>query len=143
MEVEIQEICEKDYPEVVAIWENDLGHKITLEQLALKTDMMNRDDAYDTFVAVSEEKVVGFITIEESMDLVSPIGCLRINGIAVRHEYQRRGIGTKLMAHAEAFAKENGLSSIILNSGVKRKAAHAFYKSLGYDMDSYCFDKRI
>ena len=143
MEVEIRKKCEKDYPEVVSIWENDLGYKITLEQLALKTDMMNRDDAFETFVAVSEEKVVGFITIEQSLDLVSPIGCLRINGLAVGHEYRRRGIGTKLMAHAEAFAKENGLSSIILNSGVKRKTAHAFYKSLGYDMDSYCFDKRI
>ena len=68
MNIEIREINESDYTEVVSIWENDLGCKITLEQLALKTEMMNRDEAYKTFVAVVENEVAGFIMVEQSLD---------------------------------------------------------------------------
>ena len=143
MEIEIRKIIETDYPEVVSIWENDMGYKITLEQLALKTDMMGKDEAYETFVAIYEDKVAGFIIVEQSLDIVSPVGCLRINGLAVRHEYHRRGIGTKLMMRAEEFAKEKGLSSVILNSGMQRIEAHNFYEKLGFCKDSFCFDKRL
>jgi len=43
----------------------------------------------------------------------------------------------------ENYAKEAGISFIILNSGFKRTDAHAFYEHNGYDKDSYCFDKTI
>ena len=41
------------------------------------------------------------------------------------------------------YAKEAGISFIILCSGVKRTNAHAFYEHNGYDKDSYCVDKNI
>jgi GNAT superfamily N-acetyltransferase len=109
----------------------------------MKIEMMNKDEGYKTFVALMGNKIVGFVAIEQSLDFVSPIGCLRINDLAVIHEYRRKGIGTKLMMHAEEYAKEKGLSSVILNSGIQRKDAHAFYEKLGYDKTSYCFAKKV
>ncbi|MBP1996947.1 hypothetical protein J2Z66_008625, partial [Paenibacillus eucommiae] len=41
------------------------------------------------------------------------------------------------------YAKDSGISSIILCTGMKRTDAHAFYEHNGYDKDSYCFDKII
>ena len=53
------------------------------------------------------------------------------------------GIGKRLLEHMENYAKDKGISSIVLNSGVQRTAAHAFYQHNGYDKGSWCFSKRI
>ncbi|WP_268894989.1 GNAT family N-acetyltransferase [Paenibacillus albilobatus] len=66
-----------------------------------------------------------------------------MQGLAVKKELQNSGIGTKLLKHTENYAKEMGISSIILCSGFKRTDAHAFYVHNGYDKVSYCFDKVI
>ncbi|MGX7098585.1 GNAT family N-acetyltransferase [Globicatella sanguinis] len=53
-------------------------------------------------------------------------------GLAVLPTYQGRGIGRKLMAAVESFAKNNQLSFIRLNSADYRHEAHAFYEAIGY-----------
>lgn len=87
--------------------------------------------------------MVGFVTIFQALSVGDSIGYLHIQGLAVKKELQNSGIGTKLLRHTENYAKEMGISSIILCSGFKRTDAHAFYMHNGYDKDSYCFDKVI
>ncbi len=94
-------------------------------------------------VAVSENIVVGFITVMQTLAMGFTVGHLFVQGFAVKNEVQNKGIGTKLLKHVENYAKELGFSYIILNSGFKRTDAHAFYEQNGFDKDSYCFDKRI
>ena len=67
------------------------------------------------------------------------------NGIfkIIKKEKQNMGIGKKLLEYMEQYAKDKGISSIVLNSGVQRTAAHAFYQNNGYDKRSWCFSKRI
>lgn len=81
--------------------------------------------------------MVGFVTIVQALSVGVPIGYLHIQALAVKKEFQRGGIGTKLLRHTENYAKEIGISSIILCSGFKRTDAHAFYEHNGYDKDSY------
>ena len=49
--------------------------------------------------------------------------------------YQRRGIGRALMEAAENWGREQGISKARLNSGSSRKAAHEFYRAIGYDSE--------
>ncbi|CAM4454171.1 GNAT family N-acetyltransferase [Paenibacillus xylanexedens] len=144
MDIKIREIISDDYAEVVSLWNdvleirnvNDANFRVTMEE-------MNKAGNYKTFVALIENNVVGFVTIVQALSVGVPIGYLHIQALAVKRDLQHRGIGTKLLRLTENYAKERGISSIILCSGMKRTNAHAFYEHNGYDRDSYCFDKMI
>lgn len=53
--------------------------------------------------------------------------------LAVKEEYRRLGIATKLMNQAEEMAKKEESKRIWLFSGFHRENAHALYRKLGYD----------
>ncbi|WP_018759773.1 GNAT family N-acetyltransferase [Paenibacillus terrigena] len=144
MEIKIREIVANDYTEVVFLWNDVLGvRNVNSENFRVTMEDMDKDGNYKTFVALFENDVVGFVTIVQALSVGSPIGYLHIQGLAVKKELQHSGIGTKLLKHTENYAKEMGISSIILCSGFKRTDAHAFYEHNGYDKESYCFDKII
>jgi ribosomal protein S18 acetylase RimI-like enzyme len=54
---------------------------------------------------------------------------VRLRQMAVAKEYQRMGVGTRLIAHAEAFLGRRGYRQIVLHA---RETAMAFYERLGY-----------
>jgi GNAT superfamily N-acetyltransferase len=55
-----------------------------------------------------------------------------IQGIVVERDWRGRGIGRRLMAEAEEFARRRGVGYVRLRSGSQRAEAHRFYESLGY-----------
>ncbi|MFD2611581.1 GNAT family N-acetyltransferase [Paenibacillus gansuensis] len=65
---------------------------------------MSRAGNYKTFVALLENQVVG----------------------SVHKDFQRHRVGTELLRYTENYAKDSGISSIILCTGMKRTDAHAF-----------------
>lgn len=144
MEIKIREVAANDFTEVVFLWNDVLGiRNVNDENFRVTMEKMNKDGNYKTFVALFENDVVGFVTIVQALSVGVPIGYLHIQALAVKKEFQHSGIGTELLRYTENFAKEMGISSIILCSGFKRTDAHAFYEHNGYDKDSYCFDKII
>lgn len=144
LEITIREVVANDYTKVVFLWNDVLGiRNVNDENFRVTMEKMNRDGNYKTFVALYSNDVVGFVTIVQALSVGAPIGYLHIQALAVKKEFQHSGIGTKLLRHTENYAKEIGISSIILCSGFKRTDAHAFYEHNGYDKDSYCFDKII
>jgi ribosomal protein S18 acetylase RimI-like enzyme len=144
MEIKIREVVANDYTEVVFLWNDVLGvRNVNIENFRVTMENMNKAGNYKTFVALFENEVVGFVTIVQALSVGSSNGYLHIQGLAVKKELQHSGIGTELLRHTENYAKEMGISSIILCSGFKRTDAHAFYVHNGYDKDSYCFDKII
>jgi GNAT superfamily N-acetyltransferase len=144
MEIVIREIALSDYSEVVLLWNEVLGnHNVNYENFCITMEKMNDNGNYKTFVALSENRVVGFIAVMQALAVGFSIGYLHIQGLAVQKEIQHKGIGSKLLNHAENYAKEAGISSVILCSGFRRTDAHAFYEHSGYAKDSYCFDKNI
>ena len=143
MEIAIREIEEEDYNAVLSLWK-ELGNKlVTADNIALHYDRVKNDDRYKTFVALLDSKVVGLISSVQSYEVGYEVGFIHIVGLVVRNENQGKGIGTKLLQHFEVYAKDKGVHSIILNTGVQRTGAHAFYKANGYDNHSWCFSKRL
>ena len=144
MEIMIREIAINDYSEVVLLWTEVLGNRnVNIENFHSTMEKMNRNGNYKTFVALFENKIVGFISVMQALAAGFSIGYLHVQGLAVQKDLQHKGIGTKLLSHVEIYAKEAGISSIILCSGFKRTDAHTFYEHNGYDKASYCFDKNI
>ena len=143
MGIIIREIKEQDYVSVVSIGNNELNCKNTIDDAIIHYSRIKDDERYKTFVAVDHSDIVGFISSVWSYDIGYEVGFMHIVGLAVKKEKQNMGIGKKLLEYMEQYAKDKGISGIVLNSGVQRTAAHAFYQNNGYDKRSWCFSKRI
>lgn len=50
-----------------------------------------------------------------------------------------KGYGKALMDHAVAWAKERGCHAIVLDSGLPREEAHAFYERYGFQHCAHCY----
>ena len=57
---------------------------------------------------------------------------LYINHIAVHARARRAGVGTKLLAYAEAEARRLAASDIVLDAWVANEGAVAFFNARGY-----------
>ncbi len=133
----------KDIMFIRDILEKDLGYNCELVNLSKRVEeMMNRDN-YQIFVACDGDKVVGFIGCVNYLAFELENEGMKIIGLAVSKEYRRNGIGTALLKVAENYAKENNIEVVLLNSGLQRTYAHAFYESQGYFKKSYGLIKRI
>lgn len=84
------------------------------------------------FVAECGTKdVVGYCHVERYRVLYFS-AMANILGLAVSAPQQRQGIGSALLAAAERWAQERGLTAVRLNSGIGRSSAHEFYRKSGY-----------
>lgn len=133
----------KDISAIRDILENDLGYNCELDKLNDRIDEMLKRGNYQIFVACDNDKVVGYIGCVSYLAFELDNEGMKIIALAVSKEYRRKGIGTKLLKTAEQWAKENNIEVILLNSGLLREDAHAFYESQGYFKKSYGFIKKI
>jgi len=144
MDIQIREIEERDYRDVLAIWNNELGNQyLTAENFSSHHEQFKRNENYKAFVAVNDDCVVGIIYIMQYAPWGSGGEQIWIQGIAVKENMQGRGIGAKLLAHVENYGREKGAEYITLNTGFRRTAAHAFYKRNGYATGNYNFGKKL
>ena len=143
MEIFIREIEKKDYPDLLSLWNNELGNKnVTTENIAPHYDRIKNDDRYKTYVALLEDDgVAGFISSAQTYAVGFDGSYMQIIAMAVKTENQNKGIGTKLIQSMENYARENGCYSIGVCSGFKRTGAHAFYERNGFEKGSYAFNK--
>lgn len=84
-------------------------------------------------VAEVEGEVVGRLSI--SRDTHPASRHVADLGLLVSRSHRRRGIGRALMAEAEAWAVETGISKIELHVFPHNRAAIALYRSLGYEKE--------
>jgi GNAT superfamily N-acetyltransferase len=98
--------------------------------------LLGRDD---TLLIVAEVggAVAGYLLASVHLTLLANGPVAWIEEVAVDSEYRRSGMGTRLMATAEAWAREQDVAYVSLAS---RRAAD-FYLALGYE-DSAVFFKR-
>lgn len=144
MNIVIREIERKDYEAVAAIWRDVLGFSSATDESVARTyGKMKGDSRYCTFVADADGEIAGFVTTVETLAVDHPDGYIKMNGLAVLPEFQRRGIGKMLMERVEQLAVEWNASAIGLASGFQRAGAHAFYERLGYQKTSFWFRKNV
>jgi len=142
MNITIREIEEKYYLSLLPLW-NQFGGYATEKNIEAHYKRIENYDHYKTFIALNENETVGFITSVQYYGIGIEGSFMIIIGMAVKPEFQKKGIGTKLILKMESYARANGVFSIYLNSDFKRTDAHAFYEHNGYGKHSYGFGKII
>jgi GNAT superfamily N-acetyltransferase len=75
-------------------------------------------------------KIVGWVHVFATLRLVSEVFA-ELGGLVVARDQRRRGVGRLLLAHAQNWAKAQGIDKLRIRSRVNRSDAHAFYEYLG------------
>lgn len=128
---------------VYELLKNELGKNVLVETLENRIDKMLIDDNYKIFVAQKDNETVGFIGVHFGLAFEIDGIVMRIIALAVKEEYQNKGIGTALVKAAEEYARKNGVTVIGVNSGLQRTAAHNFYEKQGFYKKGYSFIKPL
>ncbi|MDZ7652863.1 MAG: GNAT family N-acetyltransferase [Burkholderiaceae bacterium] len=113
---------------------------------SLWAEMIGQPNA-TSFVAESDEEVVGFVNVlfveRDKNPLFQPISFARVGSIGVAEGHRGRGIGRELMRQAEAWASARGARHLSLNVWAFNERAVDLYRELGYDVRSHSMGKRL
>jgi predicted GNAT family N-acyltransferase len=113
----------------------DVRRDVFIEEQGVSEDeeMDGRDDRATQFVAYDEDHPVGTARVREPADSVG-----KVERVAVRETYRRRGVGRALMNRVEAWADDHGLETLKLHA---QTHVEQFYADLGYETTSDVFEE--
>ncbi len=106
-------------------------------------------DAYLTFLIDQCRRLAGRVLVAEDGRRIAGFVCVLgkvmpgqpeeppaeyayISDLIVLPEYQRQGLGRRLLGRAEALAREAGVGTLRVGVLAKNRAAHQFYGSVGF-----------
>lgn len=115
---------------------------IEMLQTIYNTDQVNgySDGDLDRFfdgrdewisVAIDEDKIIAFLSIEVHHKDEEYI---YLDDLSVTKQYRNKGIGTKLIQNAEAYAKDINIHEICFHVEKSNTAAFRLYQRLGYEI---------
>jgi GNAT superfamily N-acetyltransferase len=112
----------------------ELGYPSTAEDIARRlAHLADISPQHTVFVAQrAGEPIAGWICMAVQGTIESDAHA-EITGFVVGSEFRSQGVGEQLLARAEAWARERGVTSVRLRSNVIRDRAHAFYLREGYE----------
>jgi GNAT superfamily N-acetyltransferase len=83
------------------------------------------------FVAVQGDNIIGYISLGRR------VFALMIDSIIVGRVHQRKGVGTKLVEKAKAYAKSHGFRLLRTDTGTFMDYAIQFYLACGFEPCGY------
>jgi GNAT superfamily N-acetyltransferase len=108
-----------------------LGYPDGVAELGKRLSLLLDRPADAVFVAQGETTLAGWIHVAEEVHVVSERRC-DILGLVVDEHARGRGIGRALVRAGEAWARERGLTRVVVRSNVARTGSHPFYERLAY-----------
>ena len=110
-----------------------LGYPVADEALPQRLQAIEESSDHVVFVAcLPDGQVIGWVQVCARRLLVA--GRLaEIEGLVVDKQQRRRGVGQRLMAQAEDWARSRGCEGMHVRSNVVRQEARWFYPALGYE----------
>ena len=110
------------------------GHPLPPERIRQQVDAWSAEPAGVLLVAVSEaSEVLGMAAVTASPVLYAPTRHAQLVALVVGAGSRRRGVGRLLLAEVRVRAEAWGCSRLEVGSSRARDAAHAFYRSEGFD----------
>ena len=116
-----------------------LGHPTTATEVLARLANLRGTGRDAVRVAVVGGEVAGLLALHWAPPLHLDAPVARITTLVVRPMARRAGVGRRLVEAAEALASEAGCRELELTTGTSRTGAHAFYRSLGFEVSSYRF----
>lgn len=108
----------------------ELGYPVTDDLVAERLTSIG-DQKGAVLVAVTGEDVVGWVHVCEAANIQYG-RFAEVTGLVIAEEHRGGGIGSRLMAEAESWARNEGFLEVRLRSRSSRLRTHGFYRGLGY-----------
>ncbi|MRN53307.1 GNAT family N-acetyltransferase [Paenibacillus sp. LC-T2] len=125
----------------------EFGYPTTLSVMKERMEGMENDPFHCTLVAELNNEVVGMIGLRQVKSYYKQQDCItEITALIVSEELRGKGLGKRLVASAEEWARQQGCCQLFLRSGnrVERAPAHAFYRHIGFEKTAgYRFNKAL
>ena len=109
----------------------ELGYPVDATTMRRRLGQLTTSIDHGAFVACQAGHVVGWIHVSAVHHMQSDARA-EIGGLVVAAHARSAGIGAQLLARAEQWAREAGLTSVVVRSQTMREAAHRFYLREGY-----------
>jgi GNAT superfamily N-acetyltransferase len=124
---------------------NDLDYPTDAIEMEERFNVIKDHPDYKTIVVSINNELVGMAGLHNGIFYEKNGRYLRIVAFVVKETARNMGIGKTLINACEAWAIEQGLKYIVLTSANRegRKAAHAFYQKMGYEIKSSGFVKQL
>jgi GNAT superfamily N-acetyltransferase len=111
----------------------ELGYPTDSKAIPARLRLLDGHAGAMAYVAELNGAVVGVVTVHVFPVVHSTPPAAWLTALVVDEKARGKGVGQKLVAHAERWAAEHGATKISLTSALRREQAHAFYKALGYE----------
>jgi GNAT superfamily N-acetyltransferase len=108
-----------------------LGYPMSEEEAGARLSRIAGHPDHALLVAEQDGRVAGWLQVSRVRVFESEDG-VEIGGLVVDEALRGRGIGARLLAEAERWARERGCVRMRVRSNVVRERAHAFYRSAGF-----------
>lgn len=129
--LEIRSAAARDVAALAELSEQ-LGYPSTPREVRERLTRLRRAEDHRVFVAVAADgRLLGWIHAYVALRIESD-PFVEIGGLVVREEARGRGLGSRLVAAAEAWARSRGVPKLRVRSRTGRRRAHAFYRRLGF-----------
>ena len=145
--MEFRKLTVSDLPSLLELYrqldEND--DQCSFEQSKKGWDEIEDNSNIQYFGAIDDGKVVSTCYAVYIPNLTrGSRGICFIENVVTDKEYRNRGLASKVIDMAIAFAKEHHCYKAILQSGTSRTEAHRFYENKGFNGTSKkAFDMRL
>lgn len=131
--------------EALTVLMNDLSYPTTVAEMQERFKPIVVHPDYRTILAVINDEIVGMAGLHKGNFYEKNGMYLRILAFVVKQNVRNLGVGKILIKASEDWAMEQGLHTVIINSGNRddRKVAHVFYHKMGYAIKSSGFVKQL
>ena len=108
-----------------------LGYNSSPSQVEKRLTAVLHDSKHLILAADAAGEVVGWAHAYLCC-LVETDMYVELGGLVVDESHRGRGVGAKLLAEVEKWARQNGARAVSLRSNTIRSKAHKFYAARGY-----------
>lgn len=129
---DIREIALGDLTSLVSLV-GQLGYPIDAASMEANIKSYRTFPHLKAWVIEKSGKVLGVLSLAITESFHRRGRSARILSLVIDEAHRRLKLGEALIKVAEEYAKSKGCSYLELTSGMHRKPAHQFYKSLGFD----------
>jgi GNAT superfamily N-acetyltransferase len=143
MNITIREAEVEDLPSILSLHaqlEPEDGDLLSVEEAQAIFSKIKRYPDYLIYVATVDKEIIGtfaLIIMDNLAHMGAPSGI--VEDVVVHNDWQRKGIGKKMMGFAIDCCRGKGCYKLVLSSNIKREVAHLFYESLGFQRHGYSF----
>lgn len=145
--MEFRKLSSSDLPSLLVLYRqlDESDEPNTLERSEIVWNEIEGNGNIQYFGAVENSRVVSTCYAVYIPNLTrGNRGICFIENVVTDKAYRNRGLASRVIDMAIAFAKEHHCYKVILQSGISRTEAHRFYEHMGFNGSSKkAFDMRL